>query len=78
MPTYDIGTVHIANVTYRWYHRLFCIFPKSRRVMKLLTKIGMRECKVCANYKNMGCPNSSLCMCTEDKPYFKLKDLYEV
>lgn len=32
-----------------------------------------RECRVCARYGTMDCPNSSLCWSTDDKPYFIYK-----
>lgn len=30
-----------------------------------------RDCNDCKKYKTTNCPNSSLCYCTTDKPYFE-------
>ncbi|MCM1225197.1 MAG: hypothetical protein NC548_63170 [Lachnospiraceae bacterium] len=37
--------------------------------------IGERDCVLCANFGTMRCPNSSVCWGTEERPYFKEKEL---
>lgn len=38
-----------------------------------LAMIHNKDCKVCKHRQKMSCPNTSLCMCTDDKPYFESK-----
>lgn len=47
-----------------------CVDKKHRG--ETMDMVRKKDCKICINYKNMGCTNTSLCMCTEDKPYFKV------
>lgn len=74
ITTTDSEIVKISNVTSHWFNRL----PRKKKVLALLERIRNRECVVCINRKTMNCPNTVLCMRTDEKPYFKIKDSYEV
>jgi len=65
----------IIKIYSRFFGRLF---PTAKKIAKFRKRLEERDCRLCINYKTMNCPNSALCMCTEHKPFFEPRDVYEI